>query len=35
LRSIIDTLIKNNKPILHSLQKIEQDNNFNLGLLLT
>ena len=35
LRSIIDTLIKNKKPILLSLQKIEQDDNFNLGLLLT
>lgn len=35
LRSIIDTLIKNNKPILHSLHKIEQDNNYNLASLLT
>ena len=33
LRSIIDTIIKNNKPVLYSLQKIEQDNNFNLGLI--
>jgi len=35
LRSIIDTLIKNDKPILQSLQNIEQDHNFNLETILT